>query len=233
MRISTMARTLCAAALLCTIAVPSPAAAAQDDVQVIRSELENALRAAAMTLRFREFSNMREQPEAEVNPFVVGFQVGERERPPSGIPEAVSVSFVPTNVVFTVGWLGGPLAAGRLRASEEVAEAFLARTDEPCGRNNVGSLPYTGASCIGSVSGAGANDPNFSGDPYTAEGRAWIASSCLDIGIRVTLAVWSAGSHGARNKPDVMESIRQTAEQYALEVSDTVWNVISSTCGDG
>jgi hypothetical protein len=216
---------------LCRQGAVEAMAPAPRDPQAIRSQLERELQAAALMLPFWELSNLRDTPAESINPFVVGYQVGEREQVPLGIPQAIPITFQPPGLVIFQGrWLMNPLPAGRLRTTEEVRAALAARED-PCGRENVRPAPYGDASCIGSNARPGANDPNFSGDPYTGEARIYIVSSCLDVDLSVGIAAFPPGSHGARNKPEVMESIRQSTERYALQIGETVWNVISRTCG--
>jgi hypothetical protein len=81
-----------------------------------------------------------------------------------------------------------------------------------------------------SSGGAGTQDPNMSGDPYTgyAEGTGY--TECGSVQVAVGVGIHSHGSHGARVRPEVIAACKKAAEEYLRSIFGQFLAVLRYGC---
>jgi hypothetical protein len=128
-----------------------------------------------------------------------------------------------------INWLITPQS--RCRTAAEAKMEFEAKR-EPCGNKNVLPGPLGDNSCAGSNAVGGCVDCNFSGDPYLGGGQALAITTCADISASATISIYPPfATHGARNKPEVIASVRAAGEKWTLEVGKQLVAAVDRACG--
>lgn len=147
---------------------------------------------------------------------------------------ATSVSTGPKqNIVFGTSWNVKTTCATPRTAQQQ--QAAFAAVKDPCGAARADTTITLGAfgpnSCVAVRSEPGAMDPNFSGDPYSSSGIAYIATACGDIWVRTGISVFADGSHGARNKPDVLATLKSDAGKWIHDAAPKILAAVNQACG--
>jgi hypothetical protein len=130
-----------------------------------------------------------------------------------------AVSFSgPAKILFSAGWSIGCAASGQAQASGY-------------GRNACDGFQLYGAkgtvvtgllgenSCVASASIRGAQDINFSGDPYLGSAKVVAITASTSISVDVSVAIHAGAAHGARDKPDVIAAVKKAAEDWAKVIA--------------
>lgn len=117
----------------------------------------------------------------------------------------------PPHIVFSVKWWLGDTDR-RPKSATELDQQFAdAKRGFPKGAVEGTYGQHTWSATILE---RGTMDPNMSGDPYmaTADGAAY--TECASMRVQVGIAIYSHGSHGARNRPEVLEAMKKAAEAH-------------------
>jgi hypothetical protein len=76
----------------------------------------------------------------------------------------------------------------------------------------------------------GTMDPNSSGDPYMGYAQGSVRAECATVSASVGIAIYSHVSHGARNKPAVLEALKRATEAHLRTVMGQLVAILRFGC---
>lgn len=194
--------------------------------QQTADKLAEAVRAQIPQMPFYGQSGQAKANEAITTPLSVGWTIAEREHPQGAIG-AVPITFPlqpgesPALVTWEASFQVAPVFGAAFRTPEEVQANFAAR-QAPCGTRTVLAGPFGAASCAGS-SGSG-------GRPYTGFGTTITVTNCADIQTRVLIGIYTPPSHGAEDKTAVINTVRESAQKWAMEIAQILNGAVQEVC---
>ena len=122
----------------------------------------------------------------------------------------------PAKILFSASWSIGCATSGQTEANGRTAcdgyQVYWAK-----GTVAAGTLGDN--SCVASAGIAGAQDINFSGDPYMGGAKAVVVTAGTSISVDVSVAIHAGAAHGARTKPDVIAAVKKAAEDWAKVIA--------------
>ncbi|MBV8714504.1 MAG: hypothetical protein JOZ65_05500 [Chloroflexi bacterium] len=158
----------------------------------------------------------------------------------SGCTDPLKGSFSPSDAVakgmvpgpdgsrgVTIYWAIDPQYTPR--TSDQIQRDWQSKKSErPCGRAEQDDT----SGCKSSEAHPGAIDINFSGDPYTSNAIVYFTRPCADVWVQVSMALSPGPSHGARNKPDVMNGMKSAAEGQVGPAAQALNAAVDKACGE-
>src|SRR5204863_6294979 len=102
----------------------------------------------------------------------------------------------PAKILFGANWSIGCASGGQSETTSygrNACNGFQSSTAGVLGEN----------SCAASSGVSGAQDINFSGDPYMGGAKVVVVTEGTSITVGVSIAIHAAASHGGRDKPEV------------------------------
>jgi hypothetical protein len=133
----------------------------------------------------------------------------------------------PSVASYKISWSVEPTA---IRATPEERQAAYIAWGDPClGKNvNPGTLGLD--TCVGSNAQAGAQDVNWSADPYMASGTAAAVRVCATVWVQATVSASPHASHGARTRPEVMQAMEVIARNFAQSAATEIMRAVDGAC---
>ncbi len=124
----------------------------------------------------------------------------------------------PAKILFSASWSIGCAASGQAEANgygRTACDGYQVYRAK--GTIAAGTLGEN--SCVASAGIAGAQDINFSGDPYMGGAKAVVVTAGTSISVDVGIAIHAGAAHGARTKPEVIAAVKKAAEDWAKVVA--------------
>ena len=162
--------------------------------------LSGALGSVIPSLPFFGQSDIARSGKSFTSPLKMGYSVEDANG-------AVSFSG-PARILFSANWFIG-CAASEQSDAHNACTGYQSSAAGVLGEN----------SCVASSGIRGAQDINFSGDPYMGGAKAVAVTAGTSITVSVGIAIHAGAAHGARDKPEVIAAVKKAAEDWAKVIA--------------
>ena len=117
----------------------------------------------------------------------------------------------PPGMLFSCSWSVSGASKGKAWTEKEQKNHFF----RPDGAEDGGYGPN---SYMKVKVESGTQDPNMSGDPYIGSAEGGAVTECAGVTVRVTVSIWSDGSHGSRTRPEVLAALKAGVKKHLQSI---------------